>query len=112
MADLWSYLQHLRSNKEETGRYEIAFWKKAFYPLSIFVMLALSMPFAYLSARAGGVSIKIFLGVMIGILFYVLNSLFSYLGGASTLPPVLAALFPPAVVLLLAACAVWRVEHR
>ncbi|MDL2058680.1 LPS export ABC transporter permease LptG [Mesosutterella sp. AGMB02718] len=112
MADLWSYLQHLRSNKEETGRYEIAFWKKAFYPLSIFVMLALSMPFAYLSARAGGVSIKIFLGVMIGILFYALNSLFSYLGGASTLPPVLAALFPPAVVLLLAACAVWRVEHR
>lgn len=112
MADLWSYLTHLKSNKEDTGRYEIAFWKKAFYPLSIFVMLALSMPFAYLSARAGGVSIKIFMGVMIGIAFYALNSLFSYLGGASALPPIVAALMPTAAVLLLAACAVWRVEQR
>ena len=112
MTGLWSYLTHLKNNKEDTSRYEIAFWKKAFYPLSIFVMLALSMPFAYLSARAGGVSIKIFMGVMIGIAFYALNSLFSYLGGASTLPPVVAALVPTVVVLLLAAAAVWRVEHR
>lgn len=112
MGDLWSYLAHLKSNKEETGRFEIAFWKKAFYPLSIFVMLALAMPFAYMSTRAGGVSVKIFMGVMMGIAFYAMNSLFSYLGGASTLPPIAAAMMPTMAALMLAAVAIWRVEHR
>ncbi len=32
-----------------------------FYPLAILVMLVLAMPFAYQSARAGGMAIKIFL---------------------------------------------------
>lgn len=112
MRELRPYLQHLKVNQEETGRYEIAFWRKAFYPLSIFVMLALSMPFAYMSARAGGVSLKIFLGVMIGVAFFALNNLFSYLGVTSSLSPLAAAIMPTLVVLLLAAVSVWRVEQR
>lgn len=112
MRELRPYLQHLKVNQEETGRYEIAFWRKAFYPLSIFVMLALSMPFAYMSARAGGVSLKIFLGVMIGVAFFALNNLFSYLGVTSSLSPLVAAIMPTLVVLLLAAVSVWRVEQR
>lgn len=109
---LGAYIEHLKANHEETGKYEVAFWKKVFYPLSIFVMLALSMPFAYLSSRAGGVSLKIFVGLMIGIAFFALNSLFSYLGILSSYPPILTGITPILVALMLAVAAMWRVERR
>jgi lipopolysaccharide export system permease protein len=51
--DLFRYIRHLRDNKQDTQRYEIAFWKKVVYPLTLFVMVALALPFAYLHARAG-----------------------------------------------------------
>ena len=88
MRDLDRYVSHLSKNNQQSEHYRIALWTKAFYPLAIFVMLALSMHFAYMNARSGGVAIKIFLGVMIGIAFYALNNLFSYLGILNTWSPI------------------------
>lgn len=110
--DLDRYIRHLSENRQQTDRYEIAFWGKVFYPLAILVMLALAMPFAYLNVRSGGVSIRIFAGVMIGIGFYGLNNLFSYLGLLNTWPPIAVAVLPSGVMLLIAAAALWWVERR
>ncbi|MDY7578158.1 LPS export ABC transporter permease LptG [Herbaspirillum sp. RTI4] len=99
--DLRAYTKHLAANNQRTDRYEIAFWKKVVYPLSIFVMLALALPFAYMHFRAGGVSLKIFTGIMIGVMFQLINSLFSHLGLLNTWPPFLTAIVPSLLFLLL-----------
>ncbi len=109
---LWTYTEHLRRNKQETDRYEIAFWKKITYPLAIFVMMALALPFAYLHARSGGVSLKIFIGIMIGVSFQLLNSLFAHVGLLNTWPAPLTALLPSGLFLLAAIIALWRVERH
>lgn len=100
--DLRTYTKHLVENNQHTERYEIAFWKKVVYPLSIFVMMALALPFAYLHFRAGGVSLKIFTGIMIGVSFQLVNSLFSHLGLLNTWPPFVTAVVPSALFLLAA----------
>ena len=112
MRDLDRYLAHITKTNQQAEHYQIAFWSKATYPLAIIVMLALSMPFAYLNARSGGVAVKIFLGVMIGIAFYALNNLFSYLGIVNTWSPIAVSITPSAVMLLLAALALCYVERR
>jgi len=91
---LHKYLQHLADNKQKTERYEIALWKKLFYPLATLVMMALALPFAYMDARSGLVGIKVFLGIMIGVFFHMLNSLFSHIGLLKQWPPVTAAVIP------------------
>jgi len=91
---LYRYLQHLAGNRQKTERYEIALWKKLFYPLATMVMMALALPFAYMHARSGMVGIKVFLGIMLGILFHMLNSLFSHVGLLKEWPPVAAAAVP------------------
>ena len=91
---LYKYLQHLASNRQKTERYEIALWKKLFYPLATLVMMALALPFAYIDARSGMVGIKVFLGIMLGIFFHMLNSLFSHVGLLKEWPPVAAAAVP------------------
>ncbi len=91
---LYRYLQHLSDNRQKTERYEIALWKKLFYPLATLVMMALALPFAYMHARSGMVGIKVFLGILLGILFHMLNSLFSHVGLLKEWPPVAAAAVP------------------
>lgn len=110
--DLASYTQHLKENKQSSGRYEIAFWKKIIYPFAVFVMLALALPFAYLHFRSGGVSLKIFIGIMIGVSFQLLNSLFSHLGLLNTWPAFATAALPSTLFLLLAISALWWVERH
>jgi lipopolysaccharide export system permease protein len=109
--DLDHYIRHLEDNKQTANRYQIAFWKKITYPFAVLVMMALALPFAYLHVRAGGISLKIFAGIMIGIGFYLLNSLFSHLGLLNTWPPLLAAALPSVVALAAALVALRLVER-
>ena len=110
--ELAVYTRHLAENKQQTDRFKIAFWKKLIDPLAIFVLMAMALPFAYLQSRSGGVSLKIFIGIMIGVSFMLINTLFSHLGLLSTWPPFLTAIAPSLVFLVLAMIALWRVERH
>lgn len=92
--DLWRYSRHLWRQEQSAQRYEILFWKRALYPFSCLVMAALALPFAYLSARTGGVSLKVFGGVMLGISFALLNHLAGHLGLLRDWAPWAAAAAP------------------
>ena len=110
--DLAQYIRHLAENRQQTDRYEIAFWSKLIYPWAVLVMMALALPFAYLHVRAGGVSFKIFTGVMLGVAFYGMNKLFAHIGLLNTWPPVAVAALPSLVVLSLAFGALYWIERR
>jgi lipopolysaccharide export system permease protein len=110
---LWRYTRHLASNAQAAQRYEIEFWKKSFYPVVCLVMVALALPFAYLHARSGGMSLKIFGGIMLGISFVLANHISSHLGLLHQWQPWLAAAAPSALYLLLSMSAfVWLVRYR
>jgi lipopolysaccharide export system permease protein len=110
--ELAVYTRHLAENRQETDRFKIAFWKKLFDPLAVFVLMALALPFAYLHTRSGGVSLKIFIGIMIGVSFILINTLFSHLGMLSTWPPYITAIAPSLLFLALALVALWWVERH
>lgn len=110
--ELVRYIAHLRTNRQQSEPYEIALWNKVFYPLAIVVMMMLALPFAYLHVRQGSVSLKIFAGVMIGVLFYMLNKLFSHIGLLNTWPPIAVAALPSLVVLAVALGALYWIERR
>ena len=100
--ELWRYSAHLTHQEQAAQRYQVQFWKKALYPFACIVMVALALPFAYLHARAGSVSFKVFAGIMIGILFHFMNGLFSHLGLLNTWPPWASAGIPSLVALAVA----------
>ncbi len=99
---LGQYVRHLRENQQRADRYEIALWKKVVYPLAVIVMMALALPFAYLQTRAGGTGYKVFAGIMLGVAFHFLNSLFAHLGLLNTWPAWVAASVPSLVAAMLA----------
>jgi lipopolysaccharide export system permease protein len=111
--DLYRYIQHLNNNEQSALRYEIEFWRKVFYPLSCLVMVVLALPFAYLHARSGGVAGYVFIGVMIGISFFLLNHMFGFIGNLRQWTPWMAAGLPSLLYSVLSLSAFgWLVLRR
>ena len=112
-TELWRYSAHLSDQEQATQGHEIRFWRKALYPLACLVMVALALPFAYLHARAGGVSFKVFGGIMLGISFVLLNNLSGHIGQLRGWTPWIAAATPGGVYLLMSMAAfAWLVRYR
>ncbi|MFM2344379.1 MAG: hypothetical protein RLZZ210_989 [Pseudomonadota bacterium] len=82
---LYKYIQYLKQNKQKTFNYELALAKKMVYPFSALLMLFICIPFAYLHSRNGGIGIKMFAGIMLGLSFYLFYTLFSRLGNLGSL---------------------------
>jgi lipopolysaccharide export system permease protein len=111
--ELWRYSAHLSDQEQESKQHQIRFWRKALYPLACLVMVALALPFAYLHARAGGVSLKVFGGIMLGISFLLLNNLSGHIGLLRGWTPWVAAASPGLAYLLLSMAAfAWLVRYR
>jgi len=110
--NLYQYSRHLTENRQRAERYEIAMWKKLLDPFVSLVMMALALPFAYVHVRAGGVGVKVFSGIMLGVFFYFLNSLFSHLGLLQNWQPLLTAVLPSMFFLGAATLMMWWVERR
>jgi lipopolysaccharide export system permease protein len=109
---LYRFERHLSENRQQTERYQIALWKKLLYPFAALVMMALALPFAYVHVRLGGVGVKIFSGIMLGILFHLLNGLSSSLGILQNWPPFYSAVLPSVLFLSAALLMMWWVERR
>lgn len=102
---LWqlrSYIQHLRSNGQETARYELARWQKLLLPGAIAILAMLAVPFVFRPARSGGLAQRIFIGVLLGLSFVVIARSFGYAALLYGIPPLIGAVLPLAAFLLLA----------
>jgi lipopolysaccharide export system permease protein len=110
--DLYYYVQHLRENRQQSTRFEIALWGKFTYPLAVVVMVLLALPFAHLQRRMGGIGAKVFTGIMLGLVFHLANRLVGYLGLIYDWPVALSALLPAAVFMGLAFGMIALLERR
>lgn len=92
--NLYRYLRHLSRNGQETERYELALWYKLIAPFTTGVMVVLAIPFVFMTIRAGGMGFRLFVGIMLGLGFFVLNRAFGFASLLYNLPPSLGALVP------------------
>jgi lipopolysaccharide export system permease protein len=109
---LRAYIDHLRENRQNATRYEIAFWNKLMYPLAAIAMMVMAIPFALGSPRAGGAGTKIVMGILLGLAFHFAGRLFSHIGLLNDWPAVAAAAIPTAIVALVAFYGLRRAEVR
>jgi len=100
--NLYKQVQYLRSNSLDSERMELALWIKLTSPFATIVMLMLSLPFVFGSQRGGGAGQKIFIGIMLGIGYVLLNKLLTQLGLANGLSPAASAISPLVLFLTLA----------
>ena len=106
---LTRYIEHLKSNKQETDKYELAYWSKIVTPFATAVMLILAVPFVFKDVRSGGLGRSLFSGIMIGLGFFILNRAFGYFVPLFNIPPLLGAVFPTLLVCLISYLMIRRI---
>ncbi|MBA2690536.1 MAG: LPS export ABC transporter permease LptG [Burkholderiales bacterium] len=111
-ASLYTYIQHLRDNAQRATRYEIAIWTKLVYPAAVPVMMLLAVPFSASQPRGSGVGTKIFIGILLGLAFNMINRLSSSLGQLNGISPFLSAWLPTLVFLGVAIAMLAWAERR
>jgi len=112
LSTLYDNIRVLGSNAQKTSRFEIAFWSKVLYPVAVLVMMLLALPFAQFQRRAGGVGFRIFAGTMLGLAFWLIQQLFSYLGVLNDWAPFFSAVFPLLVFSSVALAIQYWIERR
>ncbi len=107
LRGLFQYIRYLQDNGLDATAPKYAFWRKLAAPLTVMVMVILAVPFVLGPLRDTGASERLFIGVMIGIGFYVVNEVAGSLGQVFDWPAATAALGPTA---MLAGIALWRLQ--
>ena len=87
-------ITHQKENNLKTDKYELIYWKRYSVPLSALVMLILAMPFLFGSARGGGTGQHVFIGIVVGIVFFLANRLINELGVVYGFSPFMSAFLP------------------
>lgn len=110
ITGLVAYIGYLADNGLSTDRYTLALWNKLVLPVTTMVMLFLSIPFIFGPLRSVGVGQRIFYGVLVGIGFYLVDKMFSYVGLAYAFPTAISATLPTVLFLALAVIMMSRVR--
>jgi lipopolysaccharide export system permease protein len=106
------YIQYLERNQLQSDRQVVAVWRKLAYPFTLVVMLTIAAPIGFMQTRRGGVGAKVFLGILLGTGFFMINQLALNVGLLYKWPPVVTALLPNIGATVLALTAIMAMEHR
>lgn len=94
LTQLSSFTKHLKKNGVQSTEFQFSFWKRVLQPFTILIMLLLAVPFVFTAPRSINLGWQIVLGVVVGFVFYMLDSLLGQLSIVYQLPPFFAALLP------------------
>jgi len=106
--NLYDQIQYLKENQLDSRNIELAFWTKIASPLATIVMLMLSLPFVFASQRSGGAGQKIFIGIMLGIVYVLVNKLLTQLALSNGMSPLVSAALPLICFLVIAILGIQR----
>lgn len=98
--DLYHYVQFLEDNGLDASSYVLSMWRKIATPLVVLAMIAVVFPLIFGSMRQVSVGQRIFLGVLIGMGFHLINQLIGNISVVYQLPIVLGAIGPSILLLL------------
>jgi lipopolysaccharide export system permease protein len=109
---LKDYIDYLNKNQLQSDRQVVAVWRKLAYPFTLIVMLTIAAPISFMQTRRGGVGAKVFIGILMGTGFFMINQLALNVGLLYKWPPIVTALLPNTSAMLIALGCVWLMENR
>ncbi len=107
---LYSYIQHLRANGLDSRAYETAFWARIARTVAVAIIVVLAVPFAFGPMRSTGTGARTVVGIMIGVVFFLMAKMLESGGEVFNMPPLVVAWLPTALLTLITTIAISRVR--
>lgn len=107
LRDLSRNMYYLDRNQQDASSFRGAYWARLFYPFNVLVLVFCAVPFAFGALRSGGLSKRLFIGIVLALGFYFLQRAIVSFGAVYGLHPATANLIAP-LILIAAAFAYFR----
>lgn len=107
---LYTYIQHLKSNGLDARSYETAFWARIARTVAVAIIVVLAVPFAFGPMRSTGTGARTVVGIMIGVVFFLLAKMLESGGEVFNMPPLAVAWLPTALLAIITTVAISRVR--
>lgn len=104
---LLQLISYLDDNDLDSSEQRLQLWRKIIEPLTIMAMMLFAVPFIFGSLRDSGAGLRLMIGVLVGVAFYVINEVTADMGQLYGWPPALSAGLPTAA---LAGVGWWRLK--
>ena len=96
-----TYMEYLEEQGLNAGEYALAFWNKVFQPLSILALVMIGISFVFGPLRSVSMGLRIFTGVITGVIFMILQQLMGPSSLVFGFSPVIAVLTPIILCLII-----------
>ncbi|MDG1311286.1 MAG: LPS export ABC transporter permease LptG [Porticoccaceae bacterium] len=94
IASLHQYIDFLDQQNLDNAQYKLAFWTKVLQPLVIIGLVMIGISFVFGPLRDSTMGFRIFIGVVIGVSFRIIQDMLGPFSIVFGFPPVLAVLLP------------------
>jgi lipopolysaccharide export system permease protein len=108
LRGLASYIDHLRRNSLETAPYEIGYWGRIARLFAVIVVTLLALPFVFGPLRTTGAGTRTVIGVLLGVIFFLITGTVEKGGQLFGLNPALVGWLPTAAIGLCTLVAISR----
>lgn len=93
-STLYYYIHFLEQQGADAGIYELAFWRKVLQPLIVVGLVVLGISFVFGPLRGAPMGLKIFVGVLVGIIFNIAQDMLGPSSLVVGFNPLIAVLLP------------------
>jgi lipopolysaccharide export system permease protein len=107
---LWRYVEHLRANDLESRAWEVALWSRISRSLSTVLLCMLAVAFVFGPLRSAGAGSRTVIGIIIGVVYFLINRTLENSGDVYGLNPLLVAWAPAALLAVVTGVALARVR--
>jgi lipopolysaccharide export system permease protein len=108
LRGLASYIDHLRRNSLDTASYEIGYWSRIARLFAVIVVTLLALPFVFGPLRTTGAGTRTVIGVLLGVVFFLISGTVAKGGQLFGLNPALVGWLPTALIGLCTLVAISR----
>ena len=98
LRGLASYIGHLRRNSLETANYEIGYWSRIARLFAVVIVTLLALPFVFGPLRTTGAGTRTVIGVLLGVVFFLITRTIENGGLLFGLNPVLVGWLPTVAI--------------
>ena len=99
---IYKHIQFLDDNKQASSIYKVELYKRLIKPVTLVAMILLAMLFIFGSNRDVSLGRKIFFGITLGLSFEMLSRVSGALSLSFNLSPLMSAVLPTLVIIVLA----------
>lgn len=99
---LRDYIGYLKANDLQSLSYELAYWSRLSNTVAVAVMALLALPFVFGSLRSGGHGLRLVIGVLVGVVYFLAQGALADSAAVYGIPPLGAAWIPVGFLLFAA----------